>query len=400
MHYESNKRKSTHNRFVMLKGKSHGCKSTIGFIIKEKCDVSLELYCVKLFPKYLWERMLPPLFPQEEEEEVGVGLEKDVEEEMEHTCFVYESDFTFISEVCDIFGEYHLENGVRECLRRQNDKFYILDGIGGGIDGLSPLLVRPMSESESTLMYEQVPNTSYLDINVNVDIGIPERPLSLSLNLVQRGGTGGAKVWDASLFLARWLIEFGLEFIENKCVLELGAGLGLPSLAAAPFAEKIYSTDIITEVLDNLNSNIRNQSIVTAIQDCAKSHASYSERETIFSYCDDLSILSHVEALSLDWFDYEYDSVIRNKIDCLLVAECVYDNSVVLPLISTIGALLAPGGVIVVCMPNARSGASSFIYKMSEIYKMRKLPINGNLRRGLVQNEILETFVYIFSENK
>jgi hypothetical protein len=89
---------------------------------------------------------------------------------------------------------------------------------------------------------------------------------TLRLRSCFTGGTGG-KVWKASEFLARWIyfnpsvvqgltgkIEHCLPFRSfsrrtRGAVLELGAGLALPSLVAGFFAAKVFASDFITEIL-------------------------------------------------------------------------------------------------------------------------------------------------------
>jgi hypothetical protein len=44
--------------------------------------------------------------------------------------------------------------------------------------------------------------------------------------------TTGLGLWPASVLLAQWLARAGLEILRDKVVVELGAGCGLPSLAA------------------------------------------------------------------------------------------------------------------------------------------------------------------------
>lgn len=53
-----------------------------------------------------------------------------------------------------------------------------------------------------------------------------------------------AQVWPAALALSQFLLQ-NAHYIHQKKVLELAAGLGLPSLVAAPFAKSITCTDYV-----------------------------------------------------------------------------------------------------------------------------------------------------------
>jgi predicted nicotinamide N-methyase len=58
-----------------------------------------------------------------------------------------------------------------------------------------------------------------------------------------------AKLWPAAVALADFLSQHQ-EYIENKEVLELAAGLGLPSLVAAKSAKSVYVTDYLPDAVD------------------------------------------------------------------------------------------------------------------------------------------------------
>jgi predicted nicotinamide N-methyase len=65
-----------------------------------------------------------------------------------------------------------------------------------------------------------------------------------------------AKIWPASKALSQFIIGHP-QFIANKKVMEIAAGLGLPSLVAAPFAKEIMCTDAVPQALDFVNTSIR-----------------------------------------------------------------------------------------------------------------------------------------------
>ncbi len=91
---------------------------------------------------------------------------------------------------------------------------------------------------------------------------------------ISHGGVGCA-VWDAAIILARWLHEQGVAEqraiasptsscsvapalrLHGRSVMELGAGVGLPGLVAAWFAERVWLTDYLDTLLENLRYNVQ-----------------------------------------------------------------------------------------------------------------------------------------------
>ena len=69
-------------------------------------------------------------------------------------------------------------------------------------------------------------------------------------------GTGGS-YWDASLVFLKYL-EANSQIVENKTVVEIGAGLGITSIGCKVLGCKtMISTDLF-EVLSNLTKNAKN----------------------------------------------------------------------------------------------------------------------------------------------
>ena len=58
-----------------------------------------------------------------------------------------------------------------------------------------------------------------------------------------------AQVWPAAIALAQFVVNHP-KYTKNKTVLELAAGLGLPSLAAAPLAKTVACTDYIATAVE------------------------------------------------------------------------------------------------------------------------------------------------------
>lgn len=64
-----------------------------------------------------------------------------------------------------------------------------------------------------------------------------------------------AQVWPAARALCQFLAEQP-HWIQHKKVLELAAGLGLPSLLAAQFADEVISSDYIDEAVESIQQSI------------------------------------------------------------------------------------------------------------------------------------------------
>jgi len=64
-----------------------------------------------------------------------------------------------------------------------------------------------------------------------------------------------SQVWPAAIAISKFLEEHP-DYIENKSVLELAAGLGLPSLMAARVAKTVYCTDYLHDAVAAIRRSI------------------------------------------------------------------------------------------------------------------------------------------------
>lgn len=65
-----------------------------------------------------------------------------------------------------------------------------------------------------------------------------------------------SRLWPSGIALAQWL-RAEPERVQGKLVLELGAGLGLPSLVAASYAKHLIISDHVSEALTRMDLNVR-----------------------------------------------------------------------------------------------------------------------------------------------
>lgn len=64
-----------------------------------------------------------------------------------------------------------------------------------------------------------------------------------------------SQVWPSAKALGVFLVQHA-SFIRHKTVLELGAGLGLPSLVAARFATQVHCTDYLPEAIEAVTQSV------------------------------------------------------------------------------------------------------------------------------------------------
>ncbi len=69
------------------------------------------------------------------------------------------------------------------------------------------------------------------------------------------------KCWPAALGLAEFITQHS-SLIQDKEIVELAAGLGLPSLVAALYAKKVISSDYLAEPLSYINKSAEENNIL------------------------------------------------------------------------------------------------------------------------------------------
>ncbi len=63
------------------------------------------------------------------------------------------------------------------------------------------------------------------------------------------------QVWPAALAMGKFLLQ-NPQYIQNKKVLELGAGLGLPSIIASAFALEVCCSDYLPEAVEVIKQSV------------------------------------------------------------------------------------------------------------------------------------------------
>ena len=160
--------------------------------------------------------------------------------------------------------------------------------------------------------------------------------------------TTGLGIWCASLVMARWLASPSMtKRMENKTILELGAGCGIPALAAAVHGKpkSVAITDLNPQTIENIYHNIE------------------------LNQCNDVATGS-----SIDWGDIS--SYPSEKLDYVICSDCIYQKEIVPLLKKVVTGLLkcndsegcdGGGSFLYVAPEGGRDGLPEFIAAMKSV---------------------------------
>jgi predicted nicotinamide N-methyase len=142
-----------------------------------------------------------------------------------------------------------------------------------------------------------------------------------------------AKIWPSAIAMVAFL-KSNPNWILNKQVLELGAGIGLPSFFAAPFASGVLISDYDPEAIELAKKNI------------------------------EYLALKHVGAMQIDWNHFPMDI----RADTILLSDINYAPDQFESLLSLIRKWLEQGTTILLSTPQ-RITASPFITALEPFIK-------------------------------
>ncbi|NTU57618.1 MAG: methyltransferase domain-containing protein [Chlorobiaceae bacterium] len=137
-----------------------------------------------------------------------------------------------------------------------------------------------------------------------------------------------AEIWPAAVTLSHVLME-QLD-LEGKSVIELGAGVGIASVAAARKGARVLATDYSTEALKFVRYNALRNGV-------------------------------QLDTGRLDWRMVMTDE----KFDIVIAADVLYERVNLLPIVTAIDTLLAPGGAAYIADPRRRL-AEQFLELVAE----------------------------------
>eukprot|EP00242_Pyramimonas_sp_CCMP2087_P008833 CAMPEP_0198227372 /NCGR_PEP_ID=MMETSP1445-20131203/108988_1 /TAXON_ID=36898 /ORGANISM="Pyramimonas sp., Strain CCMP2087" /LENGTH=273 /DNA_ID=CAMNT_0043907403 /DNA_START=37 /DNA_END=855 /DNA_ORIENTATION=- len=153
-------------------------------------------------------------------------------------------------------------------------------------------------------------------------------------------------IWDASRILSEWCLD-NAAIINGNRVLELGSGLGVPSLVSSLHAAEVLVTDFSQGAIDGLSAAIQQNRLLQPKEP---------------------SIYANMKLFTLDWRDVlkgERESPAGYVpsfplVDIVLGADVIYTLDHPLPLAAAVDAHLRPGGVLILTAKNIRPGISMF----------------------------------------
>lgn len=154
-----------------------------------------------------------------------------------------------------------------------------------------------------------------------------------------------AKLWPSSIALVQYL-KANTIWIEHKNVLEIGAGLGLPSFMIAGYANSVQVSDYAPEAVELLEKNIQHLQ------------------------------LNNVQAMEMDW-NRVPDSI---NADVVLLSDVNYNPSQFDGLLQLITKLIAEGTIVLLSTPQ-RIMASPFVNAIQQLVKQKHIELvneNGN----------------------
>lgn len=171
--------------------------------------------------------------------------------------------------------------------------------------------------------------------------------------------TTGLALWPATVICARWVAQEAA-LLSGKVVVELGAGCGLPGLAAAIYGapKSVYITDIHEPTLRN------------AVHNYSLNGLSPEEGRPT----------PKTEVLNVSWTDPS--TYPPERADVLLGSDLVYDNGILSVLCPAVKSMLKEGGTFLYVAPDdGRAGMAGLITALQEhgIWCVSQLPCPDEL---------------------
>lgn len=161
-----------------------------------------------------------------------------------------------------------------------------------------------------------------------------------------------AQRWPSSKAMASFLTT-ETNWIEGKQVLEIGAGIGLPSFIIANLTKGMIISDHARDAVELLEKNIAHLK------------------------------LQHVKAMCLDWNNFPDDI----KADTLLLSDINYEPGQFGPLLALVQRFLAEGTIIILSTPQ-RLTANPFVTELAPYIKQSVLKTVAHMEK-LVEIRLL-----------
>lgn len=207
-----------------------------------------------------------------------------------------------------------------------------------------------MNNSSQEILKEKILNYTLIEIKDSLDFDI------------DNCGIGG-KIWKGAVMLAVFLksnhILKYLE-IENKIVIEIGAGCGICGLVAATMnAKKVYLTDRDQGCVELMKRNV----------EINKKRIS----------------LSDIEVINLDWINNEDCLKIQDSFDVIIGSDILYSMSMVDSLLKGLDRLCSESGIILLSLHKRGDEYDEFL---------RRLEISGKWKYEFISDDMIEEKFY------
>jgi len=170
--------------------------------------------------------------------------------------------------------------------------------------------------------------------------------LEFRLQTCPSANTGGW-LWSSGHHLSKWLFACRTS-LAGRSILELGCGLGLPSLVATHFAERVVATDYEPPLLETLCANAVSHGIIA-------SASAFSAATGFSTAILDFTSASNLVAAGLGAWDM------------VLFTDCIFNAQTGEALPHALSALLRPGGIAVGVFPaQERPGVARFWHAVAK----------------------------------
>lgn len=149
-------------------------------------------------------------------------------------------------------------------------------------------------------------------------------------------------IWPAAIILSRWILQLRREnpvVLNDKVVVELGAGCSLPAIVTAAYCDpsRVYITDIHPPALDNAIFNLENNGFKALPQPLIEDTTSTGHMKSFASS----SCRAHV--MTVNWA--EASTFPQEQADIVLGSDLVYDSAALKVFVSAVDGILKSGGL-------------------------------------------------------
>jgi predicted nicotinamide N-methyase len=207
-----------------------------------------------------------------------------------------------------------------------------------------------MNDSSQEILKQKILNYTSVEIKDSLDFDI------------DNCGIGG-KIWKGALMMAVFLKSKLIQnyiMIENKTVIEIGAGCGVCGLVTATMnPKKVYLTDRDQGCVELMRRNVElnNQKMS----------------------------LSDIEVVNLDWINKEDCSKIQDSFDVIIGSDILYSMSMVDSLLKGLDRLCKENGVILLSLHKRGDEYDEFL---------KRLEISGIWKFEFISEDLIEEKFY------